>query len=166
MRSARIRETTLRFVLAASLVATFGCSDSETTGAEDDGGEGGSAPTCGDFANATVLQLSDVTPAAGASVPNMDIVHGFTVLGGAAITFENMNFLLPGDTHSAGSAMGAAQFMVSAAGENDARIEFSPITWEVAPGNVYMIVQDRHLDSAGCNYTLPQPLFDYAITAP
>lgn len=152
------------WMFGLALVATLGCSDSESTAEDGDDGGGGSAPTCGDFANATILELTDVTPAAGSSVQNLDIVHGFTVLGGASITFQNMNFLLPGESHTAGSAMGTAMFTVSGAGEADARIDFSPITWEVAPGDVYMIVQDRHLDSAGCNYTLPQPLFTYAVT--
>jgi hypothetical protein len=60
-------------VAAAALA--LGCGGDDTSAGSTSGG------SCADTATTpTVLTLADVQPAAGASVPNEGIVHGFTVV--------------------------------------------------------------------------------------
>src|SRR5262245_44850885 len=77
------------------VATTVACSDK----AEDDDD---AAPNCGTLTNPDIVQLRDVQPAPGSSVPNQEIVHAFTVVNAPGL-FNQFTFAQQ-SAHTAGSA--------------------------------------------------------------
>jgi hypothetical protein len=150
----------LGVALATSSVA---CGDDET-GDGGSSGSGASGPTCGTAASPETLTLTNLQPAVGSTVANGNIVHAFTVVDepGQLATFT---FILP-TTHTAGNpaAGGALQFTVTPQG-TDSHYEAAPISWETAPAEVEMTVEDQITGADGCVYGFPTPLFQYSLSA-
>src|SRR5262249_8299950 len=99
-------------------LAACACSGSTTQG------------YCPGITNPTVLTLDDVTPAAGASVPNEAIVHSFSVLND--IAFEDIALgSLP--SHTAGIPTPAITFTYTITAEST-DFASAPVVWSDAPG--------------------------------
>jgi hypothetical protein len=45
----------------------------------------------------------------------------------------------------------------------DLRYEAGPVTWQTAPGDVYVQVPEVFETPDGCAYALPDPLFSYSV---
>ncbi|HSN97653.1 MAG TPA: hypothetical protein VLS89_05120 [Candidatus Nanopelagicales bacterium] len=133
-------------------------------GGDDDGGAGGgSSSDCGTLSSPTVLELRDVTPAAGETVQNGGIVHAFTVVSAPGL-FQSIALAL-GSEHTAGTP-DPSSVQVSAQQEGqDIRYEAEPMTWATAPGRVELGIPTVYQDSEGCVYAFPSPLFSYEVEA-
>lgn len=144
---------------AAVMVSSLGRDDDD--GPQNTGGQG---PTCGSQASPELLELIDIQPAAGSTVENTAIVHGFTIVDAPPIPAQmELNFLLPAPQHSAGNPVGMLRFWVTPQGANT-RFESEPFAWTSAPANVYMHLPDPFEgDGESCWYSFPESLFDYAI---
>jgi hypothetical protein len=137
-------------VLVAFAPSLLGCSDDPA------------APTCAGISSPAVLELAELTPAVGATVPNDDIVHSFLVTGDVAFTSIAFAY---SKAHDAGKA--SPELELSYSQEDDGVLYTAePTTWENAPGHVEMAVPVVYETSEGCGYRLPFPLFSYDVTAP
>jgi hypothetical protein len=136
--------------LVALAPCLVGCSDDP------------SGPTCAGISSPVVLELAELTPALGATVPNDGIVHSFTVTG--EIAFTSIAFAYS-KAHSAGDANPRLEFSYS---QEDGGVAYTaePTRWENAPGHVEMAVPVVYETSEGCGYRLPLPLFSYDVTTP
>ena len=110
----------------------------------------------------TVLTLSNVSPALGASVPNVSIVHSFSVLND--IAFEDIA-LTQLASHTAGDATPAIDFTYTVAAEST-DFTSTAVEWSNAPGHVELAAPVVYQTTDGCAYTLPSPLFSYDVNAP
>ena len=141
--------------LLLSSLAAAGCGD-------DSEGTALVGADCPNGGTPTVLTLRDVTPAAGETVENDDIVHAFTIVRPHG-QFQDITFTI-GPTHTAGNPVSAdLQISVTQEGQ-DARYKVSPITWSTAPARVKMNIDDLYLDQNGCLFGFPKPLFSYDLT--
>jgi hypothetical protein len=127
-----------------------GCSD-EPTG-----------PTCPGISNPEVLELSELTPAIGASVPNDAIVHSFVVTGDIAFASIAFGFL---EGHEAGKASPPLELSY-AKDERGVVYTAEPTSFENAPSHVEIGVPVVYETPDGCAYRLPSPLFSYELTTP
>lgn len=140
-------------VLAVALGATLGCSSSS---------DGGSS--CGTAQKPATFTLKDVSPAAGSSVPNSDIVLTFTVVG-QLLSFTPPLALHP-SLHTAGEPTPNPIHWSASVSGNDIIYTAEPITWATAPGHVQLIPSAPVQDPSNCVWTLPTPTFSYDVTAP
>jgi hypothetical protein len=138
------------FALLAGTPALLGCSDEP-----DD-------PICQGVSNPAVIELTELEPALGESVPNEAIVHSFTVTG--EVAFTSIVFAYS-KLHDAGKASPALELTYSNEGSGVVYTS-EPTSWENAPGHIEMAVPVVYETAAGCAYTLPVPLFSYDVTAP
>ena len=146
-------------LLFVSLAVACGDDDSGLSTS----GTGGGTPACGTLEDPDLLTVSDVQPVTDSTVANADIVHAFTVVDAPGL-FQSFTFVFPTDQHTAGSPSDIAiDFTVAQMG-SDLRYEAEPISWQLAPGDVAIQVQERYIAGDGCYYAFPDPLFDYAIT--
>ena len=119
-------------------------------------------PGCGGIDAPALLDVSDLTPALGASVPNDTIVHSFTVSG--PVGFEDIALVYP-DAHTAGQPSTALAFSYTPLGDG-AAYAADPVTWETAPAHVEIDAPVVYESDDGCGYALPTPLFSYDVTPP
>lgn len=154
----RVGLTNVWVLLAISLSATLGCSSSGS--APSNGGAG----NCGTQASPVIFTLKDVTPAAGSSVPNSNIVMTFTVVG-LKLQIDPQFVLLPA-LHTAGVPIpNPIPWTLSLSG-NDTVYTSMAFSW-TAPGHVEMDPEFVEQDpSTSCIYELPTPTFSYDVTAP
>ncbi len=133
-------------------------------GGGDDDDDSSATGNCGTAANPIILELQDVAPAAGSSVPNDAIVHRYTVVGVSA-TFDP-DLQVP-STHTAGQPM-PSPFIIqpTVVGDGMVTYEFEPISWTTAPSHVTIQDTSVYQTSDGCIYAFPQPIFDYDVVAP
>lgn len=118
---------------------------------------------CGGVTNPTVLTLDSVTPALGATVPNDEIVHSFSVLND--IVFQDIALEeLP--SHTAGDPSSAITFGYTVAAESTDLAAADPVDWSYAPGHVELDAPIIYQTDDGCAYKLPSPLFSYDVTPP
>ena len=154
------RSVTLTFAcLTLILVA---CSDDEQT--DDDGTSGGGSggATCGTATNPTLFEVGYVTPAAGSSVPNENVIHGFTIKNApASITMFTLAF---GAEHTAGYPDPMQVFFTIMPMGADLRYEAMPMIWEHAPGEVELNIAETFKTPDECFYAFPSPLFRYSLT--
>jgi hypothetical protein len=116
-------------VLAAT--ALFGCgSDAKSTSTPP-------GPTCSNAATPTPFTLTDVTPAAGASVPNQAIVQKFPSAPGGSIQQLSVEYSA---AHTAGIPTPAPEYTIATDANGASVFEFMPITWETAPGHVEILL--------------------------
>ncbi|MCC6551428.1 MAG: hypothetical protein IT372_00215 [Polyangiaceae bacterium] len=146
--------------LLALALATLaaGCGDD----GDSSSGGGGSTPGCGTTTEPTVLELRDVTPAAGSSVENDAIVQAFTVVAAPGV-FQTMTFT-PGDGHTAGTTDPASLQYTATPQGADIRYEITPVTWINAPSHVEIRIDNLYQDTKGCVFAFPEPLFSYDVT--
>lgn len=145
----------LGFIAAAAVLAV-GCGGDDDTGAGSTSGG-----SCADAATTpTVLQLADVQPAAGASVPNEGIVHAFTVVQAPGL-FQSFTFVFnPAHTANTSDPV-TMSFTVTQQGA-DIRYQAAPVSWAEAPSRVDLRVAERYQGDGAC-YVLPDPLFAYDV---
>ena len=138
------------FVLLTCAPSLLGCSDDADL------------PICAGVSNPAVMELADLQPALGESVPNEAIVHSFTVTGDVAFTSIAFAY---STLHDAGKASPALELTYS---KEDTGVVYAsePTSWENAPGHIEIAVPVVYETPAGCAYTLPVPLFSYDVTAP
>jgi hypothetical protein len=146
---------------ARSCFALFACAPS-LLGCSDEPDAQSDVPICAGLSNPAVIELTELEPALGASVPNEAIVHSFTITGDVAFTSIAFAY---SKLHDAGDARPALELTYS----NEASgvvYTSGPTSWENAPSHVEMAVPLVYETAAGCAYTLPVPLFSYDVTAP
>jgi hypothetical protein len=136
-------------VLAAALVGCAGDDDDET-------------PACPGISSPALLELADVTPAPGSTLPNEDIVHAFTVT--TPVAFDSIAFALSA-AHTAGNPTPGFTFSLMLEGSGVVYTA-EPLTWETAPAHVEFYSPVVYQTPDGCGYKLPSPLFSYDVTAP
>jgi hypothetical protein len=141
---------------ALALVALGGCGDAsiETVDAAIDGG------VCGTRGAPGILTLTSLTPAAGATVHNQAIVHGFTVVRAPA-EFNNFTLKL-GPSHTAGlPSPENPMFRMTTVG-SDIIYQLVVDTWSISPGHVELAAGANY-ELKGCTWSFPEPLFSYDI---
>lgn len=129
------------------------------------GSDGGNQPKpgCGTEQAPTALEISNVSPAIGASVKNSGIVQTFTVVGHALQFTPN---LAAPAAHTAGlPSPSPTQWLLTLSG-SDAVYTSEPISWANAPAHVELDSLSLLKTSDGCVYSLPQQMFKYDVTAP
>jgi hypothetical protein len=120
--------------------------------------------TCGTIDEPLLLELTELAPADGSSVPNAGIVQGFTVRGLDALIDEFA--FQKSSLHTAGDPT-PATFSITPTGVGDeaVRYDFAPLSWGEAPSHVEIVAAAVY-SSGECVYALPTPLFRYDVTAP
>jgi hypothetical protein len=135
-----------------------------TGGSAGSGGSaGGGGGPCGTEAEPTLLEVIEVVPEVGATVPNLDIVQAYTVTNGPA-PLGSFNFEYLAD-HTTGNYTAAPQIRIQA---DDVGYRYTfdpPIAWENV-GHVEFRQTDVFEDGDGCFWKLPSPLFDYEVVTP
>jgi hypothetical protein len=121
-----------------------------------------SGPTCPGISNPTVLELTELTPTLGATVPNDAIVHSFVVTGDVAFASIVFGFL---EGHDAGKASPPLELSYSKQAHGVVYTA-EPTSFEHAPGHVEIGVPVVYETPDGCGYRLPSPLFSYELSAP
>jgi hypothetical protein len=128
------------------------------------GSDDANKPSCGTADAPMAIELKDISPAAGATVPNSGIVETFTIVGRhLQIT---PTFALP-PAHTAGQPVPApTQWSIAVSGA-DTVYTSMPLSWEKAPGHVeadsYGLLETT---SDHCISALPKKIFEYDVTAP
>jgi hypothetical protein len=145
------------------LVAT-GCGPGDSDPDKEMGPKMGAATAdCGTVQEPLVLTLKDVTPAAGSSVPNADIVQSFTIVGKR---LQLQPSFAGSAAHTAGSAIPSPLTWTLALSGGDSVYTTVPMSWATAPGHVELIKPELAATDDGCVFALPTPTFSYDITAP
>lgn len=125
---------------------------------------GDDEPTCGTIDEPLLLELTERLPADGASVPNADIVQGFTVHG-LDVLIDEFAFA-KSSLHTAGDPTPATfSITPSAVADGVVRYDFAPLRWDEAPSHVELVTAAVYR-SGECVYALPTPLFRYDVTEP
>ena len=139
-------------ILIGCALAIWGCSSSDAK------------PSCGTASAPDELDITNVQPALGSSVPNKAIVQSFTIVGRHLELTPT--FKLAG-THTAGNTTpNPVPWTITLSGA-DTLYTSEPITWATAPGHVELDPSSLLDDtSSGCILTLPTPMFSYDVTAP
>jgi hypothetical protein len=140
-------------------LALAACSSTSEPG----GASSTSTSTCGTVGAPKLLELTDVTPAAGASVPNSGVVHAFTVVAAPGL-FTSLGLQYVAPEHTAGAADPSAWKITAKASGADVRYEAGPVSFANAPGHVTIASGQKFATADGCVYALPSPLFDYDVT--
>jgi len=120
-------------------------------------------PTCGTVEAPMPLEIASISPAAGSSVKNADIVETFTVVG-QYLQF-NPTFQLAAD-HTAGQPVPSPTTWTITVNGADTVYTSAPIAWQNAPGHVDLESAGLLKTSAGCVLSLPKQMFSYDVTAP
>ena len=112
------------------------------------------------------IELTQVAPATGASVPNGMIAHTYQTVGLDA-RFASLRLATLGN-HTAGAIPALSPTVTPVprtdGSGNDYLYAFT-ITWPTAPGHVALADPSIYQSSAdGCEYQLPSPLFEYDVT--
>jgi hypothetical protein len=141
------------WALVIALVAPCACSDPSP------------APNCPGVGAPALLELSDLTPALGASVVNDAIVHSFTVEGDVSFDGVASDALSYPRVHTAGTADPALAFEHVPASDLT-HFTSVAVTWANAPAHVEITTPLVFETDEGCAYQLPAPLFSYDVTAP
>jgi len=129
------------------------------------GGSDGEAPkaNCGSLEAPTALEVTDVSPAIGASVTNSGIVQTFTIVG--QLLQFTPNLVLTG-AHTAGQPTPTpTKWTIIASGEN-AVYTSEPISWTSAPAHVELDSANKFETADHCVFALPKQMFKYDVTAP
>jgi hypothetical protein len=145
-----------RLIYALALSALFlGCGSSDSSVAD--------AAVCGTHSNPGILTLSSLSPAPGASVPNRNIVHRFTVVNAPG---EYPDFgLVYGDGHTAGVSTPDDPRFETTRTANDIKYQLVIDGWSNAPAHVVLNAGGSYDTSKGCTWVFPSPLFEYDVTA-
>jgi hypothetical protein len=117
-------------------------------------------PNCGTIQNPDLLELADVEPAAGSSVPNQNIVHRFTIVGSVGVEQPALGF---SPVHTAGEPAPAFAWSRLA---GSLQYTSNGVTWANAPATVEIESAAKYQAPDGCVYAFPTPMFAYEITAP
>jgi hypothetical protein len=150
-----------KWVGVALLVPLTGCS-----GGDDDDKQEDKGPTC-PTTEATTVALTNVAPAAGASVKNSMIVHTFQTVDVDAQLPSLELATLP--THTAGAVpqplSPTVMHVARPSGSGTDFLYAFTVTWPTAPGHVTLIEPALYIDpTTNCKFQFPTPLFDYDIT--
>ena len=123
---------------------------------------GAATADCGTVQEPLTLTLKDVTPAAGATLANQEIIESFTIVG-KLLKIDPT--LAQGATHSAGHASPLPIPWTYTPSGSDTVYTSAPITWEKV-GHVELDPPGLLVLSDGCVSILPTPTFNYDVTAP
>ena len=160
------RDTTIIGLMTLALIGA-------ACGGDDEGGSGGSGtgtgtgsgagqPGCGTQEAPQVITLSDVTPAAGATVSAAGVVHRFTTTD--APGFVEMFTFVFGAGNTAGlPTQGSFSFTIMDNLDGTFTYESAPVDFPMA-GDVEFAVQEVYQFPDGCFYAFPSPLFSYSVT--
>ena len=118
---------------------------------------------CGTAQAPVAIELKDVSPALGVTVPNSAIVQTFTIVGRHLQI--DPSFGLPA-AHTAGQPVPSpTQWSLSVSGA-DTVYTSMPFNWLMAPAHVEIDSAGLQKTSDGCFLALPKQLFQYDISAP
>jgi|GEM_PF-1327517 len=151
--------STLAMLALTACLGLAGCGD-------DGGGPSGTASDggmCGTLASPGILQVKDLVPSLGATLPNQAIVHSFTVANAPAIY---TNFGLDyGSSHTAGGPRPAHPSFQVTRKDADLLYRLTLDSWSYAPAHVEILVPSGFTTPKGCWWQFPSPLFSYDIAA-
>ncbi len=139
----------------AAAFAVLGCGSSD---------DKTSSNSCGTITDPALIQLSNILPAAGSSVPNSAIVHSFTIDGKLLQVTPSFG---EAASHTAGDPIPATliwTFAPSSDGKNTVYTA-EPVTWTTAPSHVELDWGGDIQDSSGCVSYFQNPVFSYDVTA-
>jgi hypothetical protein len=120
-------------------------------------------PNCGTAQAPMAIELKDVSPALGASVPNSAIVQRFTLVGKHLQI--DPSFGLPA-AHTAGQSTPALVHWTITLSGADTVYTSEPFAWQNAPAHVELDSVGLLQTPDGCISALPTQIFQYDITAP
>ncbi len=152
------------FGCGISALALAGCGGSDGT---DESSSpmpkmGTATPDCGTVQQPLLLTLSNLQPMLGSSVPNVDIVQSFTIVGRHLRVPPA--FSLPA-AHTAGRpSPEPVTWTLSASGE-DTVYTALPVVWQTAPSHVELDPPGLLVTQDGCVSSLPSPTLSYDVTA-
>ena len=118
---------------------------------------------CGTAQAPMAIELKDISPALGASVPNSAIIQRFTIVG-RHLQIE-ASFGLPA-AHTAGQSTPTPVHWTFAASGADTVYTSEPFAWQNAPAHVEVDSAGLLQTSDGCISALPAKIFQYDVTAP
>lgn len=143
------------------LSAALSACGSEST--QSDASVGRDSGICGTRTNPGILQVTDVIPAMGTTVPNGRITHTFTVAKAPA---EFTAFTLRyGSNHTAGGSTPSDPVLQATVIGSSIVYQFSVDRWAMAPGHVELKASNGYETNAGCSWVFPTPLLSYEVTA-
>ena len=117
-------------------------------------------PKCGTLENPDRLELTNVQPAPGSSVPNQNIVHRFTIVGSVGVEQLALSF---SSAHTAGDPTSPIVWS-RVTGSLD--YEAPALSWSNAPAKVELESTANYQTPDGCVYAFETPVFSYDVTAP
>jgi len=129
------------------------------------GGSDADAPktNCGTTQAPTPLEVTDVSPAIGASVTNSGIVQTFTVVG-QLLQFP-LNLALT-TAHTAGQPTPTPTKWTVSVNGDDTVYTSEPISWASAPAHVELDSLNKLETADHCVFALPKQMFKYDVAAP
>ena len=148
-------------VVALCGLALAGCGSGSSS---DNGPNMTATANCGSASAPKLLGLSGISPAAGASVPNSEIVQTFTI---DDVHLQILPTFALMAAHTAGQPTPSpVEWTITLSGADTVYTSL-PITWQTAPGHVELdppgLLEDT---TTHCVSVLPTPTFSYDVTAP
>jgi hypothetical protein len=146
------------------LVLVTACDSSDPGNDEDPGASGDdTSADCASADDPAELTISDVTPAPGSTVPNVDVVHRFVIADSPGLFSDLLLAVEPG--HTAGTFDSEMpEFTVVPRGD-DLEYSLPSLQWD-SLGHVQMSIAGVFVDGGGCHYTFPPRIFDYDLREP
>jgi hypothetical protein len=151
----------MRGAVGSRILAFMGALSIVGCGGGDDGsGSKPPNPNCGTVQNPKQFELSGLQPAIGASVPNTNITHQFTITASVVIQ-QLVTAYTP--AHTAGDPTPALAWtaMPVAGGVT---YQSNSVAWANTPAQVEIESEGIYQAPDGCVYKLPTPLFSYNLT--
>lgn len=164
MNNGVLSRVVLGGLLSFAAVGCGGSSDDNSGGAGAGPKMGAATADCGTVQEPRTIELSNVSPALGATVPNTAIVQTFTIVGQHLLTTPTFGGL-PG-VHTAGQQMPSPVGYTPVISGADLVYTSQPLTWQNAPAHVELVPSSIVYTDDGCVWTFPTPIFEYDVTAP
>jgi len=147
------------------LLMVVGCGSTDGSAKGTPGPNMGPATAeCGSVSQPHEFEITNLTPALGSSVPNVNIVQTFTIAN-KLIQVPANGFARPA-AHTAGASIPAITTWTFGPSGADTVYTSAPLSWTTAPGHVQIDPAGLIVTTDGCVFALPNPLFSYDITAP
>lgn len=133
-------------------------------GGDDEGmDDGDDASDCAPADDPQELTIEAVAPAPGATVPNADIVHRFTIADSPGV-FTSLQLVLEPE-HTAGTLDPPAPMFSIVPTGDDLEYSLPPVRW-MAVGHVEVSFGGGFVDDEGCHYVFPPGVFSYDLQEP
>jgi hypothetical protein len=146
-------EKVIVVVCALSTLCVAGCGSSD--------GNAAASPVCPSGPGTILFTIADVSPAAGATVPNHAIVEKFTIKNAPALVKSFSTALLA--SHTAGVPTPPNGTISAVEVGADLLYSSTVDAWTTAPGHVETAFSGRYTTSDGCIWGFPSPMFSYDV---